>query len=276
VPVYELGQTLTFGLKTYDAAGAPADVGNLPSATLTKPDGTTAVGNVTKTTTGTYTALATATALGRWSCVWSGSGVNSGGLPYTDVADVLDMSRLIISLGDARAALNIPAAITVNDDELRGYCAAATVVVEDLIGPVLPATQVERRSGSGRYALPLFQYPSAVTSVIEDGVTLTASDYALDEAGVLWRGSHMGAGTWSSNGVRNVVVTYTVGAATIPPNVLNAARELVKFWYSSSQQGTRPQLQPDAPAYPMVAGFAVPNAVADKLAPSDNRVPGLA
>ena len=273
---YEVGQTLVFGLKTYDTAGALADVGTLPTATLTNPDGSTASGSVTKTATGTYTATATASAVGRWRCRWTGSGANSGGLPYTDVADVLDLSRLIVPLATARTALNLPATMTTGDDELRLHIAAATTVIEARIGPVLPATETERRSGSGLMALPLYHAAETVTSVTEDGITLTSTDWCLDEHSILWRGSRPGAGAWSTRGAANVVVTYTVGSARIDPAILLAASILVQHMWRT-QTSTRPALGATSPDVTTVAGYLVPNRVLELLAAvPDRRMPGFA
>lgn len=279
MPTYEVGQTLVFGLKVYDAANALADVGTGPTATVTKPDGTTASASVTKVTTGTYTATYTASAAGRWRCVWAGSGANSGGLPYTDVADVWPADpRLIISLADARAALNVATSSVVNDDELRQFVVGAGIVVDHLVGTVLTQTQVEYRSGGGKAGIGLYQHPQSITSVVEDGTTLAAGDYCFDEAGILWRGSQPGAGAWSSSGVRNVVITMVAGTAVVTENIRLAAAHLVRHWWTQSQQSYRPYMGGvDEPMTTMVAGYAVPNFVVDLLAPSlHHKVPGIA
>lgn len=278
-----VGQTITFGLHTFDASGALADLGGgLPTVAVTRPDGTAGSGTVAKDATGTYSATVATTTNqpGRWAIVWSGSGANSGGLPYFDVADVWPADpRYIISLADARDSLNLASANTANDGELLLYIAAATEVIEDLAGPVLVATRTETVSGRGRACIPLNELPASVTEVKEDGVSLAASGYCWDEAGLLWRGSVEGAGVWSSASPRNVIVTYTVGAAVVPTNVTLAARELVK-WLYSRQQSPRPAfggvVDQTATAW-TPSGFAVPNAVIELLGPQiGNRTPGLA
>lgn len=278
MPTYELGQTLQFGLLTTSDGTTLADLGGgLPTATITKPDGTTSAGSVAKTATGTYTATLASTLAGRYRCAWTGSGANSGGLPYTEVADVWPADpRLIISLADARSALNIPATQRVNDDELRQYVAQATVVVEHLAGPQLAATRVETHDG-GRSAICLHEFPTAVTSVVESGTTLASTDYCWTSAGILWRSAYPGGGSWAF-GARNVVVTYSVGGAILSPAVIGASRELVRHWWTQSQQPTRGAYSPPADDYTstMVAGYAVPNSVVDKLAAVDNRTPGIA
>lgn len=268
---YELGRTLTWGLKVYDATGALADLGGgNPTATITKPDATTASGSVTKTATGVYQATYVGGALGRWRCDWTGSGANSGGLPYSDHADVVDLTRAIIPLGDARAALNLTAGNTADDDEIRGVIACVTVLVEHVVGPVLPKTATIVRSGRGKCGIPLDERPASITSVKEDGVTLPASGYCVED-GVLWRGSSSLAGAWSNATANNVEITYAAGSAIVPPNVIDAARDILQHLWSSSQQVARPAF--GAPAEVDVAtapvlGWAVPRVALEKLAPS--------
>ncbi len=279
MPTFEVGQTITWGLKTYDSAGALGDVGTGPTATVTKPDGTTTSAVVTKTATGTYSATYTASAVGRWLCRWSGSGLNAGGLPYTDLAIVGDYSRLIIPLGEARAALNLPAGQVANDDEVRNVVAAATEVIEDIVGPVAGDTVTDTFSGRWRYALPLTRMATGITEVTEDGVTLDPLvDYALDEHGMLHRGTSIGSMAWSGSGIANVVVEYTVGRTITPASVLEAARDLVRHLYGRQQSG-RPMLGSlaDPGMVTTPSGFAVPNAVLELCKPHRaGRVPGLA
>lgn len=275
---YQVGQSVVWGLAVVDAAGVAADLGGgNPTATVTLPDGTTTTATVVKASTGNYVATYTCTQSGRHRVKWTASGANSGGFPYTDVADVWPVDpRFIISLADARAALNVPAGTRVNDDELRLYIAAATPVIEDICGPVLAATVVESRDGNGRSGISLYQLAATVTGVVENGVTLTAADYYLDEAGILWRGSSRGSGSWSNTG--RVVVTYTVGASTVDPNVILAAREEVRFLWQVGQQGQRPAFNGgDTTTGYTPTGYAVPNRVLELLAASrSNKAPGFA
>ena len=274
-----VGQTLAFGLKTYTAAGVLADVGTGPTATITLPDGTTAAGTVVKDSTGTYTATIAASLAGRYRCSWSGSGTNSGGLPYVDVADVRAADgRLIVSLSEARAALNVPSTSVTNDDELLGYIYAATVVIEHIVGSVLVATKVETHSGSGRAALRLAQLPTSITSVTENGTTLAATGYCYDTGGLLWRGSRPGTAAWSNAAPRNCVVTYTAGSAVVPDNVVKAAANLIRHWWDQGlQQSYYVGGEPEMTTSTSIAGYAVPNFVVDLLKPSmSNRVPGFA
>lgn len=272
-----VGQTIQWGLKTYTTAGALGNVGTGPTATVVLPDQTTTGATVTNTTTGTYTAALVATLPGRHRVTWEGSGTNSGGLPYVDLCDVWPADpRFLISLADARAALNVPASRVVDDDELRGYLTAATIVVENLIGPVLVDTRTETRSGNYEPFLVLAAHPTAVTEVTENGTTLDATAYDFDESGMLWKGGRPYAGRWSGAGLRNVVITYTVGAAVVPENVRLAAAHLVRHWWQQSAQSYYVGGAVDEVGS-YVAGYAVPAYVVDLLKPSmGGRMPGFA
>lgn len=275
--VYQLGQSITWAISVVDENNQPANVGGGVSGTVLLPDGSETTCPVSNPSVGQYEAtLAASTLLGRHICLWEGTGANSGGLPYTDHADVLDLSRLIVPLATARTALNLPATMTTGDDELRLHIAAATTVIEARIGPVLPATETERRSGSGLMALPLYQAAETVKSVVEDGVTLTSTDWCLDEHSILWRGPRPGAGAWSTRGAANVTVTYTVGSPVVDPAVLLAASILVQHMWRT-QTSTRPALGATSPDVTAVAGYLVPNRVLELLAAvPDRRMPGFA
>lgn len=65
-----------------------------------------------------------------------------------------------------------------------------------------------------------------IDTVVEDGVTLTAADYFVKgEAGLLVRLRDGDPAQWSW---RKTVVTYEAGFATVPPELKQAADELVR------------------------------------------------
>lgn len=271
---YELGQTLVFTLQVVDDAGAAADLGGgNPTCTVTRPDGTPTTAVVTKpSTAGLYWgSVASSNQAGRWRGVFTGTGANSGKLPYTDVIDVWPADpRLIIGLADARAELNHVS--NVNDDELRLYIAAATPVIEEIVGAVLVATKTETFDG-GKSAVLLSERASTVTSVTVDGVATTNYVANLD-SGIVYSGSS-GAPTCFTAGRQNVVVTYTTGSSTIDPNVVLAARVVVAHLYQNGQQARRGKNQPDVTVLP--SGFAVPTRAIELCAASKHRrMPGFA
>ena len=272
---YEVGQTLTFGLSVYDAAGALANVGTIGSATITRPDGTTTTVTPTTSATGLYAATHVSTQAGRYRCTFTGSGANSGALPWSDVADVWPADpRFIISLADAKAALNTPAGARVNDDELRLYIAATTEIIEDIVGAVLSTTRTQTFDG-GRNAILLSERATSITSVTVGGTTTT--NYVANlSSGVVYAGAT--GVDWFTDGMQNVTVAYTTGSSSIDPNVILAAREEVSFLYQLGQQGGRPSLGGSVPDMSWTpSGFAVPKRVIELCAPSmARRMPGIA
>ena len=271
--VFDLGDAATFTVTIRDSTGAPANA-TAVTGTVTKPDGTTATVAVTNPTMGTYSGAYTPTLPGRHVIRWVATGANAAS--YTDVFDVLAADpRFIISLSDAKDSLNITN--TAHDEEIREYLAAATDVIEAIAGPVLTRTVVETHDG-GESSLLLRNVPvAAVSSVVEASTTLAATDYAFDPlAGTLTRVIGIQPWVWRY-GFQNIVVTYTVGAGTVPYYVILAARELIRHWYQRGQQAPRPAFGGAAADTDgvYVAGYAVPNYVVGMLAPAGG-IPGIA
>lgn len=273
---YEVGQTATVALKVYDSTGVLADLGGGdPVCTVTKPDGTITTATVTKPSTGNYQGAYVTTSAGRHWFTFTGSGTNSGALPWSDVADVWPADpRFIISLADAKAALNVPAGARVNDDELRLYIAATTEIIEDIVGAVLSTTRTQTFDG-GRNAILLSERATSITSVTVGGTTTT--NYVANlSSGVVYAGAT--GVDWFTDGKQNVTVAYTTGSSSIDPNVILAAREEVSFLYQLGQQGGRPSLGGSVPDMSWTpSGFAVPKRVIELCAPSmARRMPGIA
>lgn len=268
---YEVGQTLTFGLSVYDSAGVLANVGTIGDATITSPDGTTTTATPTTSGTGLYAVTHTSTQAGRYRCTFTGSGTNSGALPWTDVADVWPADpRLIISLADAKAELNH--VTNINDDELRLYIAATTEVVEEIVGRVLSASVTETFDG-GRTAVLLGERASAITSVTVDGTATT--DYTADlRAGIVYAGSTSSPSSFSY-GRQNVVVTYTTGGSSLDPNIVLAARVIAAHLYQVGQQKRGRNQNEDITV--LASGFAVPTRAVELCRASrSRRMPGFA
>lgn len=273
-----VGDTIADAITVTSSAGVAADPGSGPTVAVTLPDLTSASATVTKTATGAYTATLVSSQVGRHVLTWAASGANSSDFPHVSVFDVHAADpRFLIGLDDARAALNMAATQRADDEELRGLLAAATIVVERIIGPVVAGTQVDTLSGRGLARLDLSARPTSITTVTEDAVGLTeGTDFVVDEIGQLWRGSTPGAGRWSSVSPRNVVVTYAIGSGIVPDNVREAARYLIRHWWTQQQQSYYVNGAPEESYGPLIAGYAVPNMVVDLLAGSDRRLVGIA
>lgn len=273
---YELGQTLVFTVQIVDDAGNDADLGGgNPTCTVTRPDGTTTTASISKPSTGLYWgSLASSNQGGRWRGTFTGTGTNSGKLPYTDVIDVWPADpRLIISLADAKAELNHIS--DVNDDELRLYIAATTEIVEHIVGAVLVRTETHTADG-GKTAVLLDERATAITSVTVDGVAIT--DYVADlDSGIVYAGSSSSPDRFTY-GRQNVVVTYTTGGSSIAPSVIAGARTIAAHLYASSQQARRGRGRSgDGDGSTMVMGYSVPNAAIERLRNQESRrMPGFA
>jgi hypothetical protein len=166
--------------------------------------------------------------------------------------------RVVITLTEVREALNVPDSILEHDGELYGYAQAATAILEDLCGPLLNDTRVETHDGGDR-AILLDAYPTSITSVVEDGRTLAATEYRLGRGGAL----HRVGGTWRPEA--SVVVTYAIVPPAVDEQVRLAATELVRHLYAQGQVGNRPAVDGEGRAAYQPMGFAVPNRVKEIL-----------
>ena len=267
--LFDLGDVANLTVTIRTSAGAAADAGAV-TCSIGLPDGTTATPAVSKTATGTYQAAYTPTVAGRHTVRWVATGANASS--YADVFDAFPANpRFLISLDDLREALNLAATNTTHDAELRLYLAAATCVIETLDRPYLQETRTHTFDG-GTVSLVLPEAPIAsVVSVSNTPQSGTPETVPAD----VWRANTYSGIVTSTGrfppGLRNITVTYTVGEAQIPANVILAARELCRHWWQRSQQSPRPAFGGGAgdgdTVY--VANYAVPNFVIGLLQPSD-------
>lgn len=199
---------------------------------------------------------------GRWRLRWLATGTEKGA--YSDVVDVWPTDpKFIISLDDAKAALNLPYGTPpAKLQDLRLYIAAATPVIEDIVGPVSVRTETQHVAQGWRYAALSYK-PATITSVVYDDMsTVLASLYEVDlPAGLL---------TFKAPLAQGATITYTTGTALVPQNVRLATRELVRHWWQQGQQGSlsrRGGVSPAEEAY-TPQGFAVPKRVIEQCGPN--------
>lgn len=270
---YDLGDVVTLSVNVKDSTGTLANAGAM-TLTVTLPDGTTTAPSVTNSPTGVYTATYTPTQVGRHGVRWVATGANAGA--YTDVFDVLDSALMpIVSLADTKAHLNITT--TTDDEELRRTLAVATEMAERYCNRALRRKTVSETYNGDACALLLRTVPVlSITTVVENGVTLTASDYTLDaNAGILLRGSTLADFEWA-DGRQNVVVTYVAGYTDPPQVAQQAVLELVRhLWQTQRGSVALPTLGgPDDYNGPTGFGWSIPNRVRELLAPLV--MPGIA
>lgn len=235
--------------------------------TVTLPDGTTSTPAVTGTTPAV--ASLTTSQVGRHLLSWA-----QGTATHVDVLDVWPADpHYLISLDDALDAVkaNGRAPAQMTRDDLALYVAAASYVIEDMVGPVVQRTTTFTATG-GRESVLLPATNVSVSSVVVDGSTWSTSAYTVDtSAGIVWAKS--GAFPATSRG--NVVVTYTTAAGDdgLPANLRLACMEQVRFLWQTAKVGRATAAQ-DLGYTP--SGFAVPYMVQGLCAAAPNKTPGFA
>lgn len=233
---YDLGDAVPLRIKITDAAGAAANATSV-TITVTAPDATVTTTTVTPTVTGTYDYTATPSTAGRHMFRWLATGTNASA--HTGTFEVDDPADLpVISLDEAKAYLNVTS--SSGDDEIRGFILAATDIAERLTNRTLRRRSVvESYSVSGSYFSLNTQPVISVTTVVEDGVTLAATDYVLDaRIGLLYRGTSTSPLYWRA-GTDNITVTYVAGESTPNPTAQLLVKELTRHLWRT-QRGASP------------------------------------
>lgn len=224
---YDPGDPWAPTLEVYNENEALTDA--TVSVTITAPDGVTSTPGVTHVSTGKYKTTLTLTTSGRWEAAWTVSGTVTG--VETQYAYVRRLGSNVISLDDVKNALN--ATLTVDDSEIERMLDAAIAEYEEYVGPIAgPLT--ETYSGGERIVLNAPNVTAVTAVEYTDGTTVDVTDLDLDtRIGVLgWKPGTSGGFTW---GVRNVIVTYTVGA--LPANHREAIIADVAGYFAGTQLG---------------------------------------
>lgn len=264
---YDLGDTVPLTTEILDSAGVLAAATGVV-CTVGLPDGTSVTPAVSNPTLGRYTVDFVPTMAGRHTERWTSVS------PATARSDIFDVRAAtpayIVSLADAKAHLNLPAASTTNDEELRGFIEACTEVVEELAHEVIVRrTIVERRvlHGARRFALHSVPVISLTSLVDVNGfLTWTAGNFDVDpETGIV-------SALWSS-GVYPVAglvqLTYVAGYQVIPASYTRAALMVLRHLWESQRSslggGQRTRLGGAVEDTVMVAGWSVPRGAAELI-----------
>ena len=196
---------------------------------------------------------------------------------------------MLISVDEAKAALNWTTTSSADDDELTFYIEAVTPIIEDIVGSCVPTTYTETYDGGGPQITLLHKPVLSVTTVKESYgaayYTLTEQDpfggagyssfgFTVDyRTGVMTRRAS-GSAVSFVDGTRNVQVTYQAGRLVIPFNIVMAAREELRFLWQNGQQATWPGTFTADDAVFTPAGYAVPRRVVE-LCAAERRLPGI-
>ncbi|WP_062516485.1 hypothetical protein [Demequina gelatinilytica] len=246
-----------------------AHTGGSATLTITQPDGTAFPSPPTPSaSSSTFSAVFTPTQPGRHQLLWT----HDDDTIVADIADVWPAQpRYLVSVQDAleRLRLGAQAAKSYDSIAMLGlYVAAATAIVENVTGPLLPDDKTWTCLGADvKYDVLLPHTGIAVSTVTVDGVALVATDYTVDAAaGIISSGAFTSA--------RSVVVTYTVGSTTIPPQARLACLEVIAQMWQVSRQGLR-EAGAVEETFTTPMGFALPKRAWEMLQSLKN-TPGLA
>jgi hypothetical protein len=142
-----------------------------------------------------------------------------------------------MATGDLCAVADVQAFLSLNagqDDALLQMLVtnASAFLSNYLNRNLLTASYVEARNGVGGDRMPFWEYPvTAVASLTIDGVAVPVSTgpnvygYVYDDKMLYLRHGRF------CRGVQNVVISYTAGSPTVPPEVAQACIEVVSVKY---------------------------------------------
>lgn len=296
MPVYELGALVPLSAIVQDANGTLVDVTGNFTFTALHADGLTTSGALIgiHDGSGRYHYDYPAPKVGRWT--YAGTGMTAAGpVLFSDSFEVDTLSsRQIMSVSDALVALRLDKSPNAQSyvADLRDTITGITAVIESIVGPVIPVTVDEWLDGGSPYVMLTRRPVLSVTLVTESyggGTTFTLieqdpSDTDLGTYGYSLKASTgkltrrvSGIAACFAGGRENIHAVYQAGRITTPPNIRNAAMELLRVNYIPTQTGNltswgRLATDDVDPSAAIRMGFFVPNRVMEQLSPDNNRV----
>lgn len=218
-----------------------------------------------------------------------------GSEAITTTSDTFTQSTLV-SLAALKNYLSIPATDTSHDARLTRAIHGARAVVEDITGPIIPATftewhtactgliRVHRPPSRGFGTTPVLtllratEHAGGTTTdlaAVVDPSEASGDCAMFDDLGLLTRLTTGGAPRRFSGRVR---VVYVAGQRTIPANVHEATLELIRVNTQTTQAVGRGRLTvaDDQDSSGPALGFFVPRRVRELLAPNDDAKPLVA
>lgn len=289
----DLGATVRLSASNVNGAGDLIPVETGPTLTVTLPDGTTSdqTSAIVADGTGLWHAELTTSQPGRHVARWIGTGEGAFAFVEAFTVDPADVGYLF-TLEAAKRKLGWPASrATSKDDDLREYIAAVTPIIEDIVGPIVPRTVDEWLDG-GRDELLLTTTPVLSITSLEEwtgttGYPLTEQPFDVSTmydgygytvnrlTGMVLRTNGGFSGRFAV-GRNNVHAVYTAGLQVVPPNVILAAKEQLRFLWQYGQQAQHPSFGEDDTAVEYTpSGFAVPRRVIE-LCAGARRLPVIA
>ena len=238
---YDLGDVVPLGITITDSTGANANASAV-TCSIYQPDGTLVTGSVTNPSTGLYNCDFQPTQNGRHAVKWVATGTNASA--YSDEFLVRDFTELgIVGLDEVKNHLNIPLTDTTLDDELRSFIDAGSDLAESYVGQILGRRTFTSELYDGGQEFIRIRNPKAmtITSVTENGLDVSASNYVLDYTGQrLYR---IGSGTlyatnsygyWTA-GMNNISITYVAGYVNPPMAAKQGVLEIIRHLWQTQR-----------------------------------------
>jgi hypothetical protein len=282
---YDLGGVAVLTFTAYDTSGTPAAPGAI-TLSVTLPDGTTASPTPQLVSVGTYQAFFLTTQPGRHTYRWLATGTPGPGVGVGADGDSFDvlpvLTGTVISQAECLDELNLASAAQTLQIRAREHNQAVTFVLEKLCGPIVVRTVTERYLESGEamvimlQKLPVYQpatqpYPIiSITPILTYGMTYDLNLLTVDKATGALRHT-AGLSFW--NGPFDI--TYTCGRPIVPPNIMIAARIILRHLWSLYRAGTGANSQGYASDdVTVMYGYAIPNRALEILDGPGTRDPG--
>lgn len=195
------------------------------------------------------------------------------------MADTLD----ILTLDEAKAAINIPTVTATFDTELASYITAVSRRLDELAGAIVIRTITGEVHSGGRPFITLnfrpvvsvtsiseYQYTTPTTLTAETNAVKPATGYTVDlQWGDIYRRAS-GADSLFPAGMDNLVVTYVAGraatTAAVDPKYKQAAAIFLSHMWRLEQGAGTQTFGSFEGGLPPGFGFAVPNRALELLA----------
>ena len=237
---YDLGDRVYLSWNTVDSSGAAVNPGTV-TLNITLPDATNVSVTTATAVTGTYTASYLPTQVGRHILSWNAG--TTWSQAFSDTFEVRDINDIgIVGYDECLEFLNIPTA-SANENEVRRFIDAATDLAEPYVGQVLGRRTFSNELYDGGTEFIRIRNPKAIsiTSVTENGLAVSASNYVLDYTGQrLYR---IGSGTlyatnsygYWTQGMNNVSITYVAGYVNPPMSAKQGVLEIIRHLWQTQR-----------------------------------------
>lgn len=270
---YPNGQPIRISDTVEDLTGTLVNATTI-TLTVQKPDGTQQIySSPTNDSTGKYHQDIPAADLaqnGHYLFVWTKTGTGAG--VSTGEFEVYDpFEPVVLSLQDAKDALNIAQTTTTYDSEIHVYLDTVNTAMETIVGgPIVNRTVTNERVRQTYYNPRLVlrqRIVQSVTSIVDEwtGAAMDTSQVVVDQvSNVISRKGELPflfRGPWC-------LVTYVAGQGTSVPPAFNAAARIIMqhLWSTQRGPGLAPVPNMESTFLPGMS-YAIPNRALEIMRP---------